>query len=266
MDTNAIDTVFDQPPDPADQTKLEERLRMLVEARDRTLVDRVSPGDLIGPYRLVAKAGEGPLGEVWLAWHQQPAGHHVALKILRSEPDTEAVLDRFHASRSARSKLDHPAMVQVRDVEETSRGRTCLATEFIKGPTITAYCSAQLPTAEQRLELFLQLCDVVQYIHDRGHAHGNLKPGNVLVVTPSDGPPQVRVLDLGLALDVSCDDGETLPPASAYMSPEQVSGEVAVGGMSGDVFALGVLLHQVLTGVVPGDETDSQALMDDGLE
>lgn len=261
-----VDTNPTRPPDEADQTKLEERLRMLVEARDRTLADHVSPGDIFEPYRMVARVGKGPLGEVWLAWQGQPEGRHVALKILKSNADPQAVMGRFQDASQDLSRLDHPQIVKVIEVGETDHGRPFIVTDFIKGLSIAEHCHRRELDVGQRLELFLQLCETMQHAHGEGVIHRALKPTNVLIIEPDGAPAQVRVLDFGLGSPVPRDKDDSGPELSAYLSPEQVARDDGDGDARADVYALGVILHEMLTGMVPDDQEEPRSRLNGDLD
>ena len=222
---------------------------------------RERPGTVIGPYKLLEQIGEGGFGLVFLAEQTQPVRRRVAVKILKPGMDTRQVVARFEAERQALALMDHPNIAKVLDAGETGSGRPHFVMELVKGVSITDYCDQNRLTTRERLELFVHVCQAVQHAHHKGIIHRDIKPSNVLV-TLHDGVPVVKVIDFGIAkaLGQQLTD-KTLFTGFAqmvgtpmYMSPEQA-------GMSGldidtrsDIYSLGVLLYELLTGTTPFDK------------
>jgi eukaryotic-like serine/threonine-protein kinase len=221
---------------------------------------REGPGTRIGPYQLLEQLGEGAFGIVFLAEQTQAVRRQVALKVLKPGMDTRHVVARFEAERQALALMDHPHIARVLDGGETASGRPYFVMELVRGVPITDFCDQYHFTVRQRLELFVSVCQAVQHAHQKGVIHRDLKPSNVLV-TRHDGAPVVKVIDFGVAkaLGQHLTD-KTLVTHTAqvmgtplYMSPEQA----AMGGRDvdtrTDVYALGVLLYELLTGTTPFD-------------
>jgi eukaryotic-like serine/threonine-protein kinase len=217
-----------------------------------------APGARIGPYQLLEKIGEGGFGVVFLAEQTQPVRRRVALKVLKPGMDTKQVVARFEAERQALALMDHPNIARVFDGGTTPSGRPYFVMELVPGVPITDYCDRHQLAVRQRLELFVGVCRAVQHAHQKGVIHRDLKPSNVLVAV-HDGAPAVKVIDFGIAkaLGQKLTD-KTLVTQSAqlvgtplYMSPEQAE----MGGLDidtrTDVYALGVLLYELLTGTTP---------------
>jgi serine/threonine protein kinase/tetratricopeptide (TPR) repeat protein len=221
---------------------------------------RERPGAVIGAYKLMEQIGEGGFGIVFMAEQTQPVHRKVALKVVKPGMDSKQVLARFEAERQALAIMDHPNIARVLDAGTTDSGRPWFVMELVKGMPITDFCDKTRLPPEARLKLFLDVCAAVQHAHQKGIIHRDIKPSNVLV-TMQDGKPLVKVIDFGIAKALAQKLTErTLFTASgqmmgtpAYMSPEQA-------GMSGldvdtrtDVYALGVLLYELLTGTTPLD-------------
>ena len=215
---------------------------------------------VVGPYRTLQPLGEGGMGEVWLAEQSKPVRRHVALKLIKPGMDTAQVIARFEAERQALAVMDHPGIAKVFDAGITPQGRSYFAMEYVRGEPLTQYCDRQrLPVAE-RLELFIQVCEAVQHAHQKGIIHRDLKPSNILVATQDDRPAP-KVIDFGVAKAMIGGLTEhTLFTGVAgfvgtpgYMSPEQTgSGGVDIDTRT-DVYALGVVLYELLTGTLPFD-------------
>jgi non-specific serine/threonine protein kinase/serine/threonine-protein kinase len=156
----------------------------------------------IGPYRLLQRAGEGGMGEVWLAEQVTPVRRQVALKVIKPGMDTAHVVARFEAERQALALLDHPAIAKVFDADATPEGRPYFAMEFVRGEPINAYCDRHRLSKRERLDLFLRVCDAVQHAHQKGIIHRDLKPSNILV-TSVDGVHHPKIIDFGLAKAMS---------------------------------------------------------------
>jgi len=216
--------------------------------------------DSFGPYRILRVLGEGGMGTVYLAEQTEPIRRRVALKVVKLGMDTNQVLARFNHERQSLALMEHSGIARILDAGASARGRPFFVMDYIEGASITAHCDRHQLTTVQRLELFLPVCRAVQHAHNKGIIHRDLKPSNVLV-TVEDGKPVPKVIDFGIARAVDRGDGgNTLATelgqmvgTPEYASPEQadvVSGEI---GAATDVYALGVVLYELLIGAVPFD-------------
>jgi serine/threonine protein kinase/tetratricopeptide (TPR) repeat protein len=227
-------------------------------------------GDRIGPYKLLQQIGEGGCGIVYMAEQEQPIRRRVALKIIKLGMDTRAVIARFEAERQALALMDHPNIARVLDAGATDTGRPYFVMELVRGIKITDYCDENhLPTVA-RLQLFAQVCHALQHAHQKGIIHRDIKPSNILV-TMHDGAPMPKVIDFGIAkaTDQRLTDKtlftafEQFIGTPAYMSPEQAQMSKLDIDTRSDVYALGVLLYELLTGQTPFDQ---QKLIAAGLD
>ena len=240
-----------------------------------SLLDRTAPGvgstdkDLnsqIGPYKVREKIGEGGMGIVYVAEQSEPVQRKVALKVIKPGMDTKEVIARFEAERQALAFMEHPNIARVLDAGATEAGRPYFVMELVRGVPITEYCDQLKLSLRERLELFMTACDAVQHAHQKGIVHRDIKPSNVLV-TQMGAKPVVKVIDFGLAKATS---GQRLTDKTVYtgfmrlmgtplyMSPEQA-------GLSGldvdtrsDIYSLGILLYELLTGTTPLDKAKIQ--------
>ncbi len=222
------------------------------------------PGMVIGRYKLMEQIGEGGMGLVFVADQQEPVRRRVALKVIKPGMDTRDVIARFEAERQALALMDHPNIARVLDAGATESGRPYFVMELVRGVAITDFCDQQQLTPRERLGLFVSVCQAVQHAHSKGVIHRDLKPSNVLV-TLQEGVPTVKVIDFGVAKAV----GQSLTDRTVYtrfaqmigtplyMSPEQAAGGPDVDTRC-DIYALGVLLYELLTGVTPFDRTRLQ--------
>jgi WD40 repeat protein/serine/threonine protein kinase len=219
------------------------------------------PGTVIGPYKLLEQIGEGGFGVVFLAEQAQPVRRKVALKVLKPGMDTRQVVARFEAERQALALMDHPHIAHVLDGGATASGRPYFVMELVKGVPITAFCDQGHLSVRARLGLFADVCQAVQHAHHKGIIHRDLKPSNVLV-TVHDTTPVVKVIDFGVAkaLGQALTD-KTLFTGIAqmvgtplYMSPEQAQLSGLDIDTRSDIYALGVLLYELLTGTTPFDQ------------
>jgi WD40 repeat protein/serine/threonine protein kinase len=219
------------------------------------------PNTVIGPYKLLAQIGEGGMGLVFVAEQQHPVRRRVALKVIKPGMDTRQVVARFEAERQALALMDHPNIAQVYDGGKTASGRPYFVMELVKGVPITVYCDQNQVAVRERLELFMHVCQAVQHAHQKGIIHRDLKPSNVLVLS-QDGTPVVKVIDFGVAKAI----GQQLTDKTIYthfsqligtplyMSPEQAGQSGLDVDTRSDIYSLGVLLYELLTGTTPFDQ------------
>ena len=216
-------------------------------------------GSRIGPYKLLQLIGEGGFGSVFMAEQQHPVTRKVALKIIKLGMDTRSVIARFEAERQALAMMDHANIARVLDAGATDSGRPYFVIELVKGDPITEYCDRNKLSLPDRLELFSQVCNAVQHAHQKGIIHRDLKPSNILVST-QDGKPFARVIDFGIAKATASrltektvfTEYRQLIGTPQYMSPEQADGSLDIDTRT-DVYSLGVLLYELLTGSTPFD-------------
>ncbi len=225
---------------------------------------------VIGRYRLVRRLGEGGCGVVYLAEQEEPVRRRVALKIIRLGMDTERVIARFEAERQALALMDHPNIAHVLDAGSTDSGRPFFVMELVSGTKITDYCNENRLSLRERLELFIPICHAIQHAHQKGIIHRDIKPSNVLV-TLNDGKPVPKVIDFGIAkatqgrltdntLYTAADQFIGTP---AYMSPEQAEASGLDVDTRSDIYSLGVLLYELVTGRTP---FDSHELLKSGVD
>jgi WD40 repeat protein/serine/threonine protein kinase len=238
-----------------------------------TAVSAVSeaPGDHIGRYKLLEKIGEGGCGVVYMAEQAEPIRRRVALKVIKLGMDTKQVVTRFEAERHALALMDHPNIARVLDGGATDTGRPFFVMELVRGIRITDYCDQNNVSTPERLDLFIQVCRAIQHAHQKGVIHRDIKPSNILV-TVNDGVPTPKVIDFGIAKATGEQrlTEKTLFTAyqqfigtPAYMSPEQAELTSVDIDTRSDIYALGVLLYELLTGKTP---FDAQTLMAAGLD
>src|SRR5262245_199459 len=237
------------------------------ETADAPTVTSGPPSDIqaepIGPYRPLQKIGEGGMGEVWLAEQTEPVRRKVALKVIKAGMDTRQVIARFEAERQALALMDHPAIARVYDAGATPRGLPYFAMEHVAGEPITTYCDRHLLSMPERLQLFARVCEGVQHAHQKGVIHRDLKPSNVLVAI-QDGKPVPKIIDFGVAKAIAQRLTErtmftelgVLIGTPEYMSPEQAEMTGLDVDTRTDVYALGVMLYELLTGALPFDSRE----------
>ena len=221
---------------------------------------RAEIGASLGPYKLLQQIGEGGFGVVYMAEQHEPVRRRVALKVIKAGMDTAQVIARFEAERQALALMDHPNIARVLDAGTTDGGRPYFVMDLVKGIPITNYCDEHNLGTRERLRLFIEVCNAVQHAHQKGVIHRDIKPTNVMV-TLHDGDPVAKVIDFGVAKATSQRLTErTLFTAfgqfigtPAYMSPEQAEMSGLDVDTRSDVYSLGVLLYELLTGTTPFD-------------
>ena len=255
---------------------LEEPPAGLCANTDSTLViNELSekPGDQIGRYKLLQQIGEGGCGVVYMAEQEKPIRRRVALKVIKLGMDTKSVIARFEAERQALALMDHPNIAKVLDAGATDTGRPYFVMELVRGIKITDYCDQNNLSTDERLRLFSQVCHAIQHAHQKGIIHRDIKPSNILVTVNEPGlPGNPKVIDFGIAKATT---GERLTDKTvftafeqfmgtpAYMSPEQAVMTTLDVDTRTDIYALGVLLYELLTGYTPFDANN---LMASGLD
>lgn len=224
-----------------------------------------NPGDVLGPYRLIEKLGEGGFGLVWRAEQSHPLKREVALKLLKRGMDSRQILARFEQERRMLAAMEHPCIATMLDAGMSPDGRPFFVMELLRGRSITAFCEEQHLTLRERITLFREVCSGVQHAHQKGVIHRDLKPSNILV-TEVDGRPVPKIIDFGIAKALASGGIEAMTFATQanfvlgtpqYMSPEQIEDVGSVDTRS-DIYALGTVLYEMLTGSPPFAEVTRQ--------
>ncbi len=256
--------------DPAGPESDAEATQAQVRSATESLTPTEKPGDLIGPYKLREQIGEGGCGTVYVAEQEKPIRRQVALKVIKLGMDTKSVIARFEAERQALAMMDHPNIAKVLDAGATNAGRPFFVMELVHGIRITDYCDQANLSTKERLDLFTAVCSAIQHAHQKGIIHRDIKPSNILV-TLHDGVPVPKVIDFGIAkaTEGRLNDSTQFTElhqfigTPAYASPEQAAASGVDVDTRADIYSLGVVLYELLTGRLP---FDPKALVEAGLE
>ena len=233
--------------------------QMLLDVKLGT-VSVEKPGDHIGHYKLLKQIGEGGCGVVYLTEQEAPIRRQVAMKVIKPGMDTKSVIARFEAERQALALMDHPNIAKVFDAGATESGRPYFVMELVRGVKITEYCDRHSLTTDERLNLFILVCQAVQHAHQKGIIHRDIKPSNILVTTTREGAALPVVIDFGIAkatTNIKLTDKtiftafEMIIGTPAYMSPEQAALDGTEVDTRTDIYSLGVLLYELLAGSTP---------------
>jgi len=269
--------VAEQPPNSSNPSKpaySENSAKPREPAKPTMMISLPAPeqsGDRIGRYKLLQEIGDGGMGVVWMAEQMEPVHRRVALKVIKLGMDTKQVIGRFEAERQALALMDHPNIAKVLDAGATDTGRPYFVMELVKGIPMARYCDENKFSTRQRLDLFIQVCYAIQHAHQKGVIHRDIKPSNILIAD-HDGVPVPKVIDFGIAkattgqplTDKTVFTGfEQFIGTPAYMSPEQAKLSGLDLDTRSDIYSLGVLLYELLTGKTP---FDSKRLLKVGLD
>jgi eukaryotic-like serine/threonine-protein kinase len=225
-------------------------------------------GAVIDSYQLLELIGEGGMGEVWLAEQREPVRRRVAIKLVKAGMDTREVVARFESERQALALMDHPAIAKVFDAGSTAEGRPYFVMEYVAGLPITLYCDRHKLNMRQRFELFISVCEGVQHAHQKAIIHRDLKPSNIMIVDHDTPREKIKVMDFGLAKlmiesttikNVTESNFDFAVGTPGYICPEQVRGETV--DHRGDIYSVGVIMYELLTGRLPFIGPSSMDLM-----
>ena len=243
-------------------------LRAHDSAQERGSLERspIVTARRIGDFDLLERIGEGAMGEVWLAEQTAPVRRRVAVKIVKAGTGSREVIARFELERQALAMMSHPHIAHIVEAGTTDDGRPYFAMEYVPGIPLTKYCDQHRLGIDERLALFVLVCEAVQHAHQKGVIHRDLKPGNLLV-TEIDGRPSPKVIDFGIAKAVALNQQPShahtmighLIGTPEYMSPEQAQLSPLDVDTRADVYSLGVVLHELLTGALPFKTSDPNA-------
>lgn len=232
----------------------------LGDFNERIRAQEMIAGDMVGSYEIIEKLGEGGFSIVYLARQSEPVNRRLAIKLIKPGMDTQSVLARFSAEQQALALLNHPGITRVMDFGMTEDGRPWFAMEYVDGSVITDYCNQTKATIDQRLDLFVDLCAAVHHAHLRGILHRDIKPSNVLITNDLvSGLPVIKVIDFGIAKAMNMELSKgmlatkigQLIGTPEYMSPEQAVISPVDIDVRSDVFSLGIVLYELLSGVLP---------------